>query len=121
MPLLQCWPELDFGVQHGNSVRIGSLDACPSVAMWDSAAPGMVPSANVVVSDNSGEILMIRRSDNNNWALPHPPDSGRYCATIPHRLRWNSEPGCCEGTCSGWLPRRRMTRPYRGRAAMMTA
>jgi ADP-ribose pyrophosphatase YjhB (NUDIX family) len=33
-------------------------------------ANSMVPSANVVVSNNSGEILMIRRSDNDNWALP---------------------------------------------------
>lgn len=39
----------------------------------DAKAPkanSMVPSANVVVSNNSGEILMIRRSDNDNWALP---------------------------------------------------
>ena len=30
----------------------------------------VVPSANVVVASYSGEILMIRRSDNGNWALP---------------------------------------------------
>lgn len=30
----------------------------------------MVPSVNVVVSNDVGEILLIRRSDNNNWALP---------------------------------------------------
>jgi 8-oxo-dGTP pyrophosphatase MutT (NUDIX family) len=30
----------------------------------------MVPSANVVVANHFGEILMIRRSDNGNWALP---------------------------------------------------
>ncbi len=39
----------------------------------DPAAPqanSVVPSANVIVVNNSGEILMIRRSDNDNWALP---------------------------------------------------
>jgi ADP-ribose pyrophosphatase YjhB (NUDIX family) len=39
----------------------------------DPAAPAattMVPSANTVVVNDSGEILLIRRSDNGNWALP---------------------------------------------------
>ncbi len=39
----------------------------------DPAAPranSVVPSANVVVVNDSGDILMIRRSDNDNWALP---------------------------------------------------
>ena len=39
----------------------------------DSAAPSattIVPSANVVVVNDAGEILLIRRSDNGNWALP---------------------------------------------------
>ncbi|WP_117209490.1 NUDIX domain-containing protein [Allorhizocola rhizosphaerae] len=39
----------------------------------DPAAPkanSVVPSANVVVVNDSGEILMIRRADNDNWALP---------------------------------------------------
>jgi ADP-ribose pyrophosphatase YjhB (NUDIX family) len=39
----------------------------------DPSAPkpnSMVPSVNVVVVSNAGEILLIRRSDNNNWALP---------------------------------------------------
>lgn len=30
----------------------------------------MVPSVNVVVENDRGEILLIRRSDNDNWALP---------------------------------------------------
>src|ERR1700733_5335019 len=30
----------------------------------------MVPSVNVVVASEAGEILLIRRSDNDNWALP---------------------------------------------------
>jgi 8-oxo-dGTP pyrophosphatase MutT (NUDIX family) len=34
------------------------------------AANSMVPSVNVVVENDAGEILMIRRSDNDNWAVP---------------------------------------------------
>lgn len=34
------------------------------------AANSMVPSVNVVVEDKAGRILMIRRSDNGNWAAP---------------------------------------------------
>jgi 8-oxo-dGTP pyrophosphatase MutT (NUDIX family) len=30
----------------------------------------MVPSVNVVIENSRGQILMIRRSDNDNWALP---------------------------------------------------
>lgn len=33
-------------------------------------ANSVVPSANVVVENDGGEILFIRRSDNDNWALP---------------------------------------------------
>jgi ADP-ribose pyrophosphatase YjhB (NUDIX family) len=33
-------------------------------------ANSMVPSVNVVVSNDASEILLIRRSDNGNWALP---------------------------------------------------
>jgi ADP-ribose pyrophosphatase YjhB (NUDIX family) len=39
----------------------------------DPAAPqanSMVPSVNVVVVNDAGEILLIRRSDNGNWAVP---------------------------------------------------
>jgi 8-oxo-dGTP pyrophosphatase MutT (NUDIX family) len=39
----------------------------------DPAAPkvnSLVPSVNVVVVNDDGEILLIRRSDNGNWALP---------------------------------------------------
>jgi len=38
-----------------------------------SAAPratSVVPSANVIVVNDQGEILMIRRTDNGNWAVP---------------------------------------------------
>jgi ADP-ribose pyrophosphatase YjhB (NUDIX family) len=34
------------------------------------AANSMVPSVNVVVVNDLGELLMIRRSDNGNWAVP---------------------------------------------------
>jgi ADP-ribose pyrophosphatase YjhB (NUDIX family) len=34
------------------------------------AANSMVPSVNVVVTNDAGEILMICRTDNDNWALP---------------------------------------------------
>jgi ADP-ribose pyrophosphatase YjhB (NUDIX family) len=34
------------------------------------AANSLVPSVNVVVVNDEGSILMIRRSDNGNWAVP---------------------------------------------------
>jgi 8-oxo-dGTP pyrophosphatase MutT (NUDIX family) len=30
----------------------------------------MVPSVNVVVANDAGDVLMIRRTDNDNWAVP---------------------------------------------------
>jgi ADP-ribose pyrophosphatase YjhB (NUDIX family) len=33
-------------------------------------ASSVVPSVNVVVVNGAGEILLIRRADNDNWALP---------------------------------------------------
>ena len=33
-------------------------------------ASSLVPSANVIVVNDQGEILMIRRTDNDNWAVP---------------------------------------------------
>jgi 8-oxo-dGTP pyrophosphatase MutT (NUDIX family) len=39
----------------------------------DPAAPeanSLVPSVNVVVVNGAGDVLMIRRSDNDNWAVP---------------------------------------------------
>jgi ADP-ribose pyrophosphatase YjhB (NUDIX family) len=33
-------------------------------------ATSLVPAANVVVVNEDGEILLVRRSDNGNWALP---------------------------------------------------
>jgi ADP-ribose pyrophosphatase YjhB (NUDIX family) len=34
------------------------------------AANSLVPSVNVVVVNGAGQILLIKRSDNDNWALP---------------------------------------------------
>jgi len=34
------------------------------------AANSLVPSVNVVVVNDDGEILLIRRTDNGNWAVP---------------------------------------------------
>ncbi|MBT8226368.1 MAG: NUDIX domain-containing protein [Dactylosporangium sp.] len=34
------------------------------------AANSIVPSANVVVVNGAGQILLIHRTDNDNWALP---------------------------------------------------
>src|SRR4051794_39032168 len=34
------------------------------------AAQRVVPSAGVVVTNEDGDILLIRRSDNDNWAIP---------------------------------------------------
>lgn len=34
------------------------------------AATSLVPSANAVVINDDGAVLLIRRSDNGNWALP---------------------------------------------------
>jgi ADP-ribose pyrophosphatase YjhB (NUDIX family) len=34
------------------------------------AATRIVPSVNVVVSNDKGDLLLIRRSDNDNWAVP---------------------------------------------------
>jgi ADP-ribose pyrophosphatase YjhB (NUDIX family) len=33
-------------------------------------ANSLVPAVNVVVVNDAGEILLIRRTDNNNWAVP---------------------------------------------------
>jgi ADP-ribose pyrophosphatase YjhB (NUDIX family) len=33
-------------------------------------ANSLVPSVNVIVTNDAGEILLIRRTDNDNWAVP---------------------------------------------------
>ena len=47
------------------------------------AAPttnSLVPSVNVVVANDAGETLMIRRSDNGNWAVPCGAVDGEFVA-----------------------------------------
>jgi ADP-ribose pyrophosphatase YjhB (NUDIX family) len=53
----------------------------------DPSAPpanSIVPSANVVVVNDAGEILLIHRTDNDNWSLPgggmEPGESLTDCA-----------------------------------------
>ncbi|TDD20749.1 NUDIX hydrolase [Nonomuraea diastatica] len=37
----------------------------------DAPAPNsLVPSVNVIVTNTAGDLLMIRRTDNDNWAVP---------------------------------------------------
>jgi ADP-ribose pyrophosphatase YjhB (NUDIX family) len=46
----------------------------------------LVPSLNVVVINGAGEILLIRRTDNGNWALPDGAiDLGKSVAQAPAR------------------------------------
>src|SRR5579859_2794895 len=33
-------------------------------------ATSMVPAVNVAVTNDAGELLLVRRSDNDNWSLP---------------------------------------------------
>ena len=46
---------------------------CGAPGQQDLEAPkanSLVPSVNVVVVNDAGDILLIRRSDNENWAVP---------------------------------------------------
>jgi ADP-ribose pyrophosphatase YjhB (NUDIX family) len=49
-----------------SSQRIDYYDDDPEAPKVNS----LVPSVNVVVANDAGEILMIRRTDKGNWALP---------------------------------------------------
>ena len=44
------------------------IDFCDDPAA--PAASSLVPSVNVVVTSAAGDVLLIRRSDNQNWAVP---------------------------------------------------
>jgi ADP-ribose pyrophosphatase YjhB (NUDIX family) len=37
---------------------------------YDDPSADLVPAVNVIVASDAGEILLIRRSDNGNWAVP---------------------------------------------------
>lgn len=70
------------GYLHGElRARLGVRPAGPGVLAMgrridfygDPNAPkanSLVPSVNVVVTNGAGQILLIKRSDNDNWALP---------------------------------------------------
>jgi 8-oxo-dGTP pyrophosphatase MutT (NUDIX family) len=53
------------GAEHGGARRIDFFDDPEAPA-----ANSLVPSANVVVVNDAGELLLIYRTDNDNWALP---------------------------------------------------
>ena len=42
---------------------------CPEACVPNPAANSLVPSVNVIVADDAGRILLIRRTDNGNWAV----------------------------------------------------
>ena len=59
----------DVSFAVAGAVRTGR----PAQSRDDPGAPAansLVPSVNVVVTNSSGEVLLIRRSDNQNWAVP---------------------------------------------------
>jgi ADP-ribose pyrophosphatase YjhB (NUDIX family) len=62
---------------YGRYVRTLEVDPLTSprrIDYYDSAeapkAKSLVPAVNVVVVNAAGDILLIRRTDNGNWALP---------------------------------------------------
>ena len=52
-------------------------------------ANSVVPSANVIVVNDQGEILMIRRTDNDNWAVP---GGGMDLGRVDHRRQQYARP-----------------------------
>ncbi len=59
---------------NGNAVGWGLGLVARRIDYYDDpAAPeanSLVPSVNVVVTNAAGEVLLIQRSDNDNWAVP---------------------------------------------------
>lgn len=68
----------------------------------DPSAPtanSLVPSVNVVVSNDDGKILLIRRTDNDNWSLPGGAiDLGESLAQAGIRETWEETGIDCEIT-----------------------
>ena len=68
----------------------------------DPAAPkvnSLVPSVNVVVVNDAGNVLMIRRSDNDNWAVPGGAiDLGESMVQAAIRETWEETGIECEIT-----------------------
>src|ERR1017187_8694225 len=62
-------------------------------------ANSIVPSVNVAVTNDVGQILLIRRSDNDNWALPGGAvDLGESLAEAAVRETMEESGGECEIT-----------------------
>src|ERR1700761_7853522 len=63
----------EFGTTRSRSPK-GMLMSPKRIDYYDDPnapkANSLVPSVNVVVVNDAGEILMIRRTDNDNWAIP---------------------------------------------------
>jgi ADP-ribose pyrophosphatase YjhB (NUDIX family) len=61
-------------VGNGNTVGWGVGRVARRIDYYDDpSAPeanSLVPSVNVVVTNAAGEVLLIQRSDNDNWAVP---------------------------------------------------
>ena len=62
-------------------------------------ANSLVPSVNVIVTNDDGRILMIRRSDNDNWAVPGGAiDLGESVTQAAIRETEEETGICCEIT-----------------------
>ena len=63
------------------------------------AANSIVPSVNVAVTNDAGELLFVRRSDNGNWAMPGGAvDIGESLAQAAVRETWEEAGIDCEIT-----------------------
>ena len=66
--------EFRAGLGHGHTCRWGLAGVSRRIDFYDDsgapAANSLVPSVNVVVTNRAGDVLLIRRSDNDNWAVP---------------------------------------------------
>ena len=71
----------------------------------DPAAPeanSLVPSVNVVVVNDAGDVLLIRRSDNENWAVPGGAiDLGESMMQAAVRETWR-KPGSSARSPGWW-------------------
>jgi len=63
------------------------------------AANSIVPSANIAVTNDAGQLLLIRRTDNDNWAMPGGAvDIGESLAQAAVRETWEETGIECEIT-----------------------
>jgi hypothetical protein len=68
---------IEMDCLHGRYLRTLGVDPLASARRIDfyedpdaPRASALVPSVNIVVADGAGGIVLIRRTDNGNWALP---------------------------------------------------